>query len=95
MTRSTKSSQSWPLARGSYLSTPSVSRNSVSTGPAVNAVRGALRLDPGSYDAEVRERVMKAQEKAGVDVTGVVTAEDWDLIVNGKRPRKPDEPADD
>lgn len=75
----------WPLRGERYLSTPSISRNAVSTGESVRTLRGALGLDPGGYDEALRNAVMDAQAKAGLEVTGVVTEKDWHAIVNPER----------
>lgn len=73
----------WQFRTGEYLSTQSVARNAVSSGPAVNALRRALGLPAGIYNADARSAVVEAQEAAGLPVTGVVAEADWDVIVNG------------
>jgi peptidoglycan hydrolase-like protein with peptidoglycan-binding domain len=72
----------WQYGKGEYLSTASVNRNAVSSGPAVNALRRSLGLPAGSYDADTRRAVIEAQEAGGLPVTGVVAETDWDVIVN-------------
>lgn len=78
----------WQFAEGKYLATPSINRNSVSAGSSVLALREALGLGVGVYDGVVRERVMAEQEAAGLPITGVVTGDDWDVIVNKAKPKK-------
>lgn len=72
----------WTFGEGKYLSTPSINRSAVSSGASVDTLRGALGLRSGIFDGQVREMVMQAQDAAGLPVTGVVTEEDWDAIVN-------------
>lgn len=78
----------WALAEGKYLSVRVVSRNAVSAGESVNRVRSALGMSSGPYDGQVAEAVMVAQERLGLPVTGVVTEEDWNAIVNPRRGRR-------
>lgn len=78
----------WALEEGRYLAPQSTSRNAVSGGPLVDQLRTALGLPPGDFDAEVRRAVLRAQTEANLPLTGVITDEDWNVLVNGAKPRK-------
>jgi Putative peptidoglycan binding domain len=79
----------WQFGQGKYLSTPNVSPRSVSTGASVDTLRNALGLRSGPFDEPTRDAVMSAQDRLGLEVTGVVTEVDWHAIVNPTRgPRK-------
>jgi peptidoglycan hydrolase-like protein with peptidoglycan-binding domain len=79
--------QSFPLEEGQYLSTPAVSRGSVSRGGVIAQVRRALGLSATAvFDEETREALLRFQQERGLPVTGVVTAEDWGVLFEAPEP---------
>lgn len=87
MARKKSKSSPFPIAGDSYFSVPVTSPRSVSSGGAVRELQAALGLEEdGQYGPATREAVLAAQKKAGVPLTGVVSADDWDVLVNGAKP---------
>lgn len=82
-----KKKTSWPLGPGRYISTRNISTLSVSTGAAIADVRKALGLGGGVFDEEAAQALRRFQGEHGLDVTGVVTVKDWDVLT--APPRKP------
>ena len=84
----------FPFPEGHYMATPSIARNSHSSGSMVAVVNEALGVEGDVFNSLTRDALIAKQQEAGLPVTGVVDAETWDALFSGRGEEQPVEASD-
>lgn len=78
---------SFPYPEGHYMATPSIARNSHSSGSMVRRVNEALGIEGDIFNGHTRDAVVAKQADLGLPVTGVVDEVTWDVLAGGEVPK--------